>query len=334
MVQRFKQITMASAVALAFTAPAAWAAGVHFDPDGAGAAPTQILQQMDWGTGHVLYSGCFGTTGLGAGSSCTIRAQGGIGSGAGGGLVGPALPPGVAYTFELQTRSTSSDPDGSYNGTAPTAGGNTVAFSSTGVLADYTASFFRIFVDSAAPGDPNPLAGTGYGDGTLILEGRVNVVDYSLTNVQAVGVQNLDQNGANDYVGVNTRATGGTPTFTIDVTFINSLYFKDPLAAFLLNLAPDANHTDNSGTPFKSTDPAHLVVGTPFTGSVAEVGIDKTSDIYCGAKGVTCSGQFQGDASTVFLVDAVPEPGMLALLGIGFAGLAAFARRRRENETA
>lgn len=333
MVQRFKQITMASAVALALTAPAAWAAsGVHFDPDGAGAAPTQLLLQMDWGTGHVLYSGCFGTTGLGAASSCTIRAQGGIASGAGGGLVGPALPPGVAYTFELQTRATSSDPDGGYDGIAPAKGGNTIAFSSTGVAADYTASFFRVYVDSVAAGDPNPLAGTGYGDGTLILEGRVNVVDYSLTNTQAIGVQNLDQAGANDYVGLNTRATGGTPTFTIDVTAINSLYFKDPLAAFLLHLGPDANHTDNSGTPFKSVDPAKLVVGTPF--SVATVGVDKTSDIYCGAKGVSCSGEFQGDASTVFLVDAVPEPGMLALLGIGFAGLAAFARRRRETEAA
>jgi hypothetical protein len=334
MSSQFKRVTMAACVAFAVAAPGAYAAqGVNFDPNGAeaGGPGETPLVSFDWGPGHVLYTSCFGNGALGAGGSCVINAQGHLGSVIGLNQVETAVPANVHYTFVMSTPATVTDntKGATYDGIFDAGDLDALTFT------DKTAgvgTFFRIYRDQV--NDVVDTTGAGYSTGagsTLILEGTVIVNSYTLVSTGQT-TENFDQfNGANN-LGLITRVTGGTPSFGIGVTFIDTNYFKDPLTTFTLSIDPDIDHTDNSGSPFKNINPSTSIAGSPFSGAM--IGADKVVDIYCG--GATgdgpCTGQFQGDAISTFLVDAiVPEPGMLALMGIGLGGLGFAARPRQKK---
>ena len=98
--------------------------------------------------------------------------------------------------------------------------------------------FIEIYYDSAV--NANPLAGTGYNDGKLILAGTPNtdIVDVgtiSLSNPQPSPQPNFDSFGTNDYATAGTGnanitsvvATGAT-TLSVTVNYVDPAFFVTP----------------------------------------------------------------------------------------------------------
>jgi hypothetical protein len=178
---------------------------------------------------------------------------------------------------------------------------------------------FQIFF---SPADSNQLAGTGYNNGTLILQGSVVSGTFTFldfTRQAALSLVPLDQFGTNDHPGVLTDQGSGSSSININVTFAEPTFFLSPVTSLTI----DALHTANVSTPFVVADPAFLVGG--------QVPVYGTGNINGGNCPGTCDFQFQSDGVTTFNTVAaaqVPEPGSVALLSLAVGALG-FARRRK-----
>lgn len=201
-------------------------------------------------------------------------------------------------------------------------------------------SFFRLYADSAK--DSNDITGGGYGNGKLILEGKLSTLTGSFTDFTRLGAptDQLDKFGGDNQSGVRTHVGNGSNTLGINITFLDNAYFLGDVAKLLLTL--NYNDTTNLATPFISANPSDSVVGVvpsyslnaggqkvngadclkigtdgkPFTSGATETGVVSSR----------CDFHFQSDASGAF---QVPEPGSLALVGLALSAVG-FAGRRRK----
>ena len=169
------------------------------------------------------------------------------------------------------------------------------------------------------------LAGTGFTSATPgalnILKGHVTKIDTSFTvsaPLSALGpFEDFDQAGANDHPGVTTLSGtgGGKVTFVVD--YVDADYFPDlaPGGELVFGLV-----NTSLITAFNQIDPSFLFSKSPAANGDTPEGIGLIN-------GLTGENfQFQADANTSF----VPEPGSLALLGLGLAGLSGIGRKRKQ----
>jgi hypothetical protein len=310
-----------SAQANAFTS-----GSIVFDRDGAGASTAINVTTFDWIPGNALAKDAIGGTPDANGNiTFTTYFQASLGL-----FIRPDGPARTALDdTEFTVQATIVE-------TGTGIGGGAASFTSV-------SGTYNIFYDTSVDADDN--AGTGYGDGQLILSGTINAGGTGVFNnatIQSwlnsgaplppgpIATSDLDSNGVNGKPGIYSHNGNGSSTVTVDVTFADAAFFKSDVTTLLVDL----NETTNLAAPFVQANPSSQVVGqTPVYGVGAyldENGVVQFGSVNgagCRDGATSCDFHFQSDSATSF-ASRVPEPGSLAIAGAGLALMSLIRRRK------
>ncbi|MBS0372037.1 MAG: PEP-CTERM sorting domain-containing protein [Proteobacteria bacterium] len=315
---------------------------VTIDPDGAGGAFGDIsVTSLNWLAGNAVTVGAGGSTGQ------TIAS------------LNSSLSSGTAvfqsyYQAQLNTfvynnggSSSTYTPVGQWTvqasfqeaATATSVGAANISLSPI----SGTVSIYYNAVQTA-----NDITGTGYSDGIKILQGTIVggsgtfqnttfindlLVSLGLIPSNPTPITDLDHFGANDAPGIKSIQGNGQSSLVVDIgasvgDFIDSNFFKTNITSMSLVDGGDVSDTGQLVDPFSQANPSDQIVGyTPQYGGA----LGDTNGVIAANDGTTFSRnsdfQFQTTNVTSFQYK-VPEPGSLALVGLGFALTGALRRRK------
>jgi PEP-CTERM motif-containing protein len=316
---------LGAAVSLALSAGLAGlaygAVPVTIDPDAGGAATPISVGNLDWAAGNAIAVGAGADPAIGTTFQTYAQARlaqfndsannpytvTGFGAG------------GFEWTYVTSFTEVVTKND--------TTGGLGFALNPSGGGLSAT-NFFQIYVSAANSSD---LAGTGFNDGTLILTGHIVntgvIVGDSLFQVSIgaggviIGDLDASPNG-NDYPNIDSVQGSGSSKITVAVDSFNSSYFQGLTVGSLLQL----DFTTNQTLAYNQTDPSACFADAGFAGGAGNGGT--CANTIGAVNGISTNNiMFQTDAISNFSVTTVPEPGVLALLGISLLGLGVIRKR-------
>jgi hypothetical protein len=192
-----------------------------------------------------------------------------------------------------------------------------------------TVNFVKLYYDGAATSTvADDLAGTGFDDGTLILDAIVTRNSGSFAVDVQSGTGNLfDGVGADDYGGLTSVKGSGGVELTAQVLSFDPTFFG---AGFSMpGLVTLALVNTSNITPFDQVNPSMLFSpdgiagGATITPNLGDINGSPTMGV------APFDFQFQSDANASFQI--VPEPSSLLLCGLGALGF--FGREIRRRRT-
>jgi len=236
---------------------------------------------------------------------------------------------------------------------------STVSLGAGGVLYMITASAaggtMGIFYDcitalcTAAVSGSNTLAnavtGAGYGDGRPIVTGSVlaNVTPNSTTSTVPAAAQALDAgpNLVNDSPGITSNDVSGSITLRFEISAFDSAFFPDGLDVADPLVVDLTFGPTGTGAPIQLTEPSDIVgdisasaLGTTIAASLGATPNygDSINDNDCAVTGDPCDLHTAGSGAMGFGGNFfLPEPGSVALLGLGLGVLGMVGKRRRSS---
>jgi hypothetical protein len=318
-----------AALVTAGMANAALVAGpVNINPDAAGADPTILVGSLDWNVGNTIAIPIKSQSGYASvpavGDQFQVFAQAALSAfnnQGGTGINVPGLNGAYEWTFVAgfveEVVATTTLP--SITTKAVTGGTN----------------FFEIYFDTSP--DANSLAGTGFNDGLRILSGTIAPTTGTSAGTFLVTGGGPGTNvpldgfgGTDNYPDIDSITGLGSLALVINVNLatLNSSFFIDSLIALALDFSTQQNLN------FLQTDPsAQLWDGSAFIPGATVASVGTCNGCVQLVNGIPVgfgpNNLFQLDPNNAFLVDRVPEPATLALMGLGLAGIGFSTRRRK-----
>ncbi len=190
-------------------------------------------------------------------------------------------------------------------------------------------NYFRIYYDESL--DSNALAGTGYDNGTLIMEGYGTSVDgnFAIFNESLAAMDSfLEDDYEIDGQTIGTWASAGGVTILEGVVaFVDPDFFLSPANLFISELFFNTSQV----VPFREVDPSrefNVGIGMPIIPDYGP-GVGRfyaTNGLLPNDDGSPSDFQIQADANNCFAV--IPEPSTILLFGVGLVGIAGIGRKK------